>query len=84
MFDSHPHGERCPFNWFRTSGDSNNALGTWYANLQTTIRFKDISQPSCWAYPDMLQVGRLGCSSRTSGCAKPELLPWTRAPFAAV
>ena len=32
----------------------------------------------------MLQVGRLGCSSRTQGCpATPELVPWTRTHFAA-
>ena len=49
-----------PFNWYRTSGDSNNGLGTWYNNLQSTIKFQDwdepVSQPGCWAYPDMLQV----------------------------
>lgn len=51
----------CPFNWFRTSGDSNNGLGTWYGNLQTTLPYRDwdapLSQPGCWAYPDMLHVG---------------------------
>jgi len=83
-----PTVDWCPFNWYRTSGDSNNGLSTWYDNLQTTIRFQSwdapVSQPGCWAYPDMLQVGRLGCSSRTSGCpVAPNLLPWTRAYFAA-
>lgn len=38
---------------YRTSGDSNNKLGTWYDNLQTTIRFQEwdapLSQPGCWA-----------------------------------
>ena len=85
-----PTQEWCPFNWFRTSGDSDNGLGTWYRNLQTTRRFQDwdapVSQPSCWAYPDLLQVGRVGCgSSHTSGCAPPseQLRNWTRAHFAA-
>ena len=100
---------RCPFNWYRSSGDINNSPQSWYRNLQTTIRFQDkvrgwsyvlsndikrshatathmrfwgicltassllslsasealpwkppqaapLSQPGCWAYPDMLEV----------------------------
>lgn len=83
-----PTQDWCPFNWYRTSGDSNNALGTWYNNLQTTKRFQSwdapVSQPGCWAYPDMLQVGRLGCSSHTQGCpVAPSLVGWTRTHFAA-
>ena len=81
-----PTVDWCPFNWYRTSGDSNNALGTWYNNLLTTVRFQSwdepVSQPGCWAYPDMLQVGRLGCSSHTSGCPMPQLINWTRTHFA--
>lgn len=80
----------CPFNQYRTSGDSDNAMGTWFHNLQTTLRFNSdwdapLSRPGCWAYPDMLQVGRLGCSGQTSGCppATPQILNWTRAHFAA-
>ena len=72
---------------YRTSGDSNNGMGTWYSNLQTTIRFQDhdtpLSRPGCWAYPDMLQVGRLGCSSQTHGCPMPSLENWTKTHFAA-
>ena len=53
-----PTKDWCPMNWYRTSGDSNNDLGTWYKNLQTTTRFQDyenpLSVPSCWAYPDMV------------------------------
>lgn len=30
-----PTTDWCPFNWYRTSGDSNNRLSTWYDNLQT-------------------------------------------------
>ena len=84
-----PTADWCPFNLYRVSGDSDNALGTWYKNLQQTVRFSSswdapLSRPGCWAYPDMLQVGRLGCDSRTSGCPPTkELLPWTRAHFAA-
>lgn len=48
-----PTKDWCPFNWYRTSGDSNNNLGTWYNNLQTTLRFnadweEPLSQPGCW------------------------------------
>ena len=83
-----PTKDWCPFNWYRTSGDSNNNLGTWYSNLQTTIRFNSdwefpLSRPGCWAYPDMLQVGRLGCSSHTQGCPQPQLFNWSKAHFAA-
>jgi len=53
----------CPFNWYRTSGDINAGSDSWWNNLQTTIRFQDydapLSQPGCWAYPDMLEVGRV-------------------------
>eukprot|EP00937_MAST-01D_sp_MAST-1D-sp2_P000930 g930.t1 len=86
-----PTQDWCPFNFYRTSGDSDNGLGTWYRNLQSTVRFQSwdapVSQPGCWAYPDMLQAGRLGCpdGGHTSGCAvpTPQLLNWTRAHFAA-
>ena len=36
-----------------SSGDSNNGLGTWYNNMQSTVRFQTwddpISRPGCWA-----------------------------------
>ncbi len=48
---------------YRTSGDINNSPMSWYSNLQTTIQFQDpinpLSVPGCWAYPDMLEVGRI-------------------------
>ena len=53
------------------------------------MRFQDwdepVSQPGCWAYPDMLQVGRLGCPSRTHGCppSSPTTLSWTKTHFSA-
>ena len=84
-----PTADWCPFNFYRTSGDSDNRLSTWFHNLQTTVRFQSwaepVSRPGCWAYPDMLQVGRLGCGSgHTSGCPVPSALRnWTRAHFAA-
>lgn len=84
-----PTEDWCPFNFYRTSGDSSNKLSAWYDNLQTTIRFQTwdapVSRPGCWAYPDMLQVGRLGCASQsTSGCPIPTgLRGWTRTHFAA-
>lgn len=83
-----PTAPAAVFRRYRTSGDSNNKLGTWFDNLQTTVRFQDwdapLSVPGCWAYPDMLQVGRLGCSSRTSGCpVPPQYEGWTRTHFAA-
>ena len=58
-----PTADWCPFNWFRTSGDINPSPTSWLANLQTTRPFQDagspLSRPGCWAYPDMLEVGRI-------------------------
>ena len=58
-----PTTDWCPFNWYRTSGDINSSPMSWYGNLQTTIPFQDkaapLSRPGCWAYPDMLEVGRI-------------------------
>jgi len=58
----------CPFNWYRTSGDINNSPFSWLRNLQTTIRFQDpvnpLSRPGCWAYPDMLEVGRISVNGK--------------------
>lgn len=67
----------CPFNIFRTSGDINSKLDSWFANLQTTIKFQNrsspLSVPGCWAYPDMMEVGRIAG-------ATPQ---WNRAHFGA-
>ena len=53
----------CPWNWYRTSGDINSGAFSWLSNLQTTTRFQDhdapLAVPGCWAYPDMLEVGRV-------------------------
>lgn len=53
----------CPFNWFRSSSDITTSPWSWFRNLQSVIPFvgpdETVSQPSCWAYPDMLEVGRV-------------------------
>merc|ERR1712216_221478 len=53
----------CPYNFYRTSGD----IGTYWdrvlSNLASTTPVltgdKPLSRPGAWAYPDMLEVGRL-------------------------
>uniref|UniRef100_A0A7S4ETD1 Alpha-galactosidase n=2 Tax=Chrysotila carterae TaxID=13221 RepID=A0A7S4ETD1_CHRCT len=71
-----PTDSWCPFNWFRTSGDINAGTFSWLANLQTTRKFQDVhsplSRPGCWAYPDMMEVGRVQGGSN-----------WNRAHFGA-
>ena len=71
----------CPFNWYRSSGDINAGAASWLANLQTTTRFQDpeapLSQPGCWAYPDMLEVGRV------REPIKGTFYTWNRAHFGA-
>ena len=75
-----PTADWCPFNWFRTSGDINSSPMSWLSNLQTTIPFQDrkapLSQPGCWAYPDMLEVGRIYMDGKVH-------VPWNRAHFGA-
>jgi len=72
-----PTEKWCPFNWFRTSGDINSKTDSWFANLQTTIKFQDkehpLSVPSCWAYPDMMEVGKIDGGN----------VAWSRAHFGA-
>jgi len=75
-----PTQDWCPFNWFRTSGDINASPMSWLRNLQTTIQFQDpkapLSQPGCWAYPDMLEVGRIMMNGKMN-------YEWNRAHFGA-
>jgi hypothetical protein len=75
-----PTRDWCPFNWFRTSGDINSSPMSWLGNLQTTLPFQDakapLSQPGCWAYPDMLEVGRIQVNGQLD-------VPWNRAHFGA-
>ena len=58
----------CPYNWFRTSGDTVNLWDRVMSNLMTVVPFLQppkaapkgtapLSRPGCWAYPDMLEVG---------------------------
>jgi len=51
----------CPMNFWRVSGDIQPNWDSIIGNLQHTIPFQDrqhpMSQPGCWAYPDMLEVG---------------------------
>merc|ERR1719473_135697 len=75
-----PTQEWCPFNWYRSSGDINASPMSWLRNLQTTIQFQDpkapLSQPGCWAYPDMLEVGRIMMNGKMN-------YEWNRAHFGA-
>jgi len=51
----------CPMNFWRVSDDIQPNWNSIIGNLQQTIRFQDLqrpmSQPGCWAYPDMLEIG---------------------------
>ena len=51
--------EYCPYAFYRTSGDIRPNYQSVMHNLQTVDPFhkQNLSRPSCWAYPDMLQVG---------------------------
>ena len=64
----------CPYNTFRTSGDIVNLWDRVMSNLMTVVPFLSpdtkhggaptnvthpMSRPGCWAYPDMLEVGRM-------------------------
>merc|ERR1719272_76196 len=60
---SAPTAEWCPFNLYRTSGDIRATWASFTRNLHTALPYlspkSPLSGPSCWAYPDMLQVGNL-------------------------
>jgi len=59
-FDGSPND--CPYNFFRTSGDINARWSSMLGNLETTLRYRTeppLSRPGTWAYPDMMEVGRL-------------------------
>lgn len=53
----------CPFNMYRTSTDMDVHEFDWMANLGTMRKYLEseppLSQPGCWAYPDMLEVGNI-------------------------
>lgn len=50
-----PNATWCPWNYFRSSGDIRASYDAVVGNLQTTIQWaqQGLSQPGCWAYPDM-------------------------------
>lgn len=53
----------CPYNWFRSSIDIRPTWSSILNNLFTTPPYQNatnpLSRPGCWAYPDMLEVGKL-------------------------
>lgn len=51
-----PHGDWCPWNYYRTSGDVRASYDSVVSNLMTTIRFakQGLSYPGCWSYPGAL------------------------------
>jgi len=57
----------CPYNIFRSSGDIVNVWDRVMSNLMSVAPWLEMratggtqfSRPSCWAYPDMLEVGRM-------------------------
>lgn len=61
----------CPYNFFRTGGDNGPTFEGVMNHLQATLPYLDhsnpISQPGCWAYPDMLEVGNFNEANNTLG-----------------
>mmetsp|Transcript_19333 Transcript_19333/g.31793 ORF Transcript_19333/g.31793 Transcript_19333/m.31793 type:complete len:457 (-) Transcript_19333:1017-2387(-) len=53
----------CPYHMYRTCGDISARWDSFRKNLMSTVKFqaprRPLSRPGCWAYPDMLEVGRL-------------------------
>merc|ERR1719456_374040 len=52
----------CPYNFYRTSGDIRSNWHSMHSNLLTTRKFQGdvpLSRPGSWAYPDMMEVGRM-------------------------
>lgn len=47
----------CPYNFYRTGSDNSPSWYTIAANLVQINDFLNISQPRCWAYSDLLEVG---------------------------
>merc|ERR1712232_1276568 len=52
----------CPYNFYRTSYDIVPAFYSMFYNLQSTKPYlgdPPLSRPGAWAYPDMMEVGRM-------------------------
>ena len=54
-----PDAKWCPYHMFRVSTDLNSTWASIWFNLQSMQPFSNISRPGCWAYADMLLVGKL-------------------------
>lgn len=51
-----------PYNFYRTSGDTINAIERVYANVHTLVPFLGtipLSKPGAWAYADGMEIGRI-------------------------
>jgi Alpha galactosidase A len=57
--DNNPNSTWCPFSYYRSSGDIRANYGSIVGNLQSVIPLaqQNLSYPSCWAFPDALEIG---------------------------
>ena len=57
---------------YRASTDINSSPDSWFSNLQTIVPevTRNLSRPSCWAYPDMLEVGRIMKPGQDPSCGQ--------------
>jgi hypothetical protein len=54
----------CPYNMWRNAGDIGPSWSSIFHNLQLMLPWlgePSLSRPGRWAYPDMMQVGQMGC-----------------------
>jgi len=51
------HAINCPYNHFRTSIDGSPSFRSTLWNLEQTFKYLNVSNPGCFAYPDMLTLG---------------------------
>ena len=57
--DPHTGALHCPYHYFRTSADVSFSFDSVLGNVNTVSSWSNVSRPSCWAHPDMLEVGNL-------------------------
>lgn len=74
----------CPYNFYRSSGDTINTYERVYANVHSLLIFLDnpsssvlsrtakiaLSRPGAWAYPDTLELGRMQSSGAALAAAE--------------